>query len=73
VSGQTASPEELRAHLTGRVVKWWVPEQWVFVDEVPRTSVGKHDKKLLRERREEGRLDVMDSGQDQPSAGTPAR
>ncbi len=72
VPGQTASPEDLRAHLTGRVVKWWVPEQWVFVDEVPRTSVGKHDKKLLRERREEGRLDVVASGQDQPSAGTPA-
>jgi fatty-acyl-CoA synthase len=72
VSGQTVSPEDLRAHLTGRVVKWWVPEQWVFVDEVPRTSVGKHDKKLLREHREEGRLDVMASGQDQPSAGTPA-
>ena len=72
VPGQSVSPEELRAHLTGRVVKWWVPEQWVFVDEVPRTSVGKHDKKLLRERREEGRLDVVASGQDQPSAGTPA-
>jgi fatty-acyl-CoA synthase len=54
------------------VVKWWVPEQWAFVDHVPRTSVGKHDKKLLRERREEGRLDVVASGQDHPSAGTPA-
>ena len=72
VPGQTVSPEDLRAHLTGRVVKWWVPEQWAFVDHVPRTSVGKHDKKLLRERREEGRLDVVASGQDQPSAGTPA-
>ena len=63
VPGQSVSPEELRAHLAGRVVKWWVPEQWVFVDEVPRTSVGKHDKKLLRERHAEGRLDVVASGQ----------
>ena len=40
VPGQSVTPEELRAHLAGRVVKWWLPEQWVFVDEVPRTSVG---------------------------------
>ena len=39
--GQSVSPEELRAHLAGRVVKWWLPEQWAFVDAVPRTSVGK--------------------------------
>jgi acyl-CoA synthetase (AMP-forming)/AMP-acid ligase II len=64
--GQSVSPGELRAHLAGRVVKWWVPEQWVFVDEVPRTSVGKHDKKLLRERNAEGRLHVATT--DEPPA-----
>jgi len=69
------SPDELRAHLSGRVVKWWLPEQWAFVDEVPRTSVGKHDKKLLRERYAEGRLNVVTSGSeaDEPPAGTPAK
>jgi fatty-acyl-CoA synthase len=49
-----------------------VPEQWTFVDHVPRTSVGKHDKKLLRERREEGLLDVVAGGQEEPPAGIPA-
>jgi fatty-acyl-CoA synthase len=58
VSGQSVSAEELRAHLSVRVVKWWLPEQWVFLDEVPRTSVGKHDKKLLRARHAEGGLSV---------------
>ena len=58
VPGQSVSPEELRAHLSVRVVKWWLPEQWVFLDEVPRTSVGKHDKKLLRARHAEGGLSV---------------
>ena len=29
--GQSVSPQELRAHLAGRVVKWWLPEQWAFV------------------------------------------
>ena len=60
--GQSVSPEELRAHLSGRVVKWWLPEQWAFVDTVPRTSVGKHDKKLLRARNAEGSLTVAVSG-----------
>ena len=64
--GQSVTPEELRAHLADRVVKWWVPDQWVFVDEVPRTTVGKHDKKLLRERNAEGSLPVVTTGE--PSA-----
>jgi len=57
VPGQSATPDELREHLsTAGVVKWWLPEYWVFVDEVPRTSVGKYDKKLLRARNAEGSL-----------------
>jgi fatty-acyl-CoA synthase len=60
--GQAVSPDELRDHLSGRVVRWWLPDQWAFVDEVPRTSVGKHDKKLLRARYAEGSLDVVASG-----------
>jgi fatty-acyl-CoA synthase len=67
VAGQSVTPEELRAHLEGRVVKWWLPDQWVFVDDVPRTSVGKHDKKLLREREAEGSLPVVSTD------GSPAK
>jgi len=66
VPGQTVTPEELRAHLADRVVKWWMPEQWAFVDEVPRTSVGKHDKKLLRARNAERSLHVETT--DEPPA-----
>jgi len=67
--GQTVTAEELRAHLSGRVVKWWIPEQWAFLDAVPRTSVGKHDKRLLRARNVEGALDVLVSGTtDRPDA-----
>ena len=40
----------LRAHLAERVAKWWIPERYEFIDEVPKTSVGKFDKKLLRAR-----------------------
>ena len=64
VPGQPVTPDELRAHLSGQgVVRWWLPERWAFVDEVPRTSVGKYDKKLLRARNAEGGLDVVVSDQ----------
>jgi fatty-acyl-CoA synthase len=46
--GASLTLEELRAFLTGRVAKWWLPDDVVVVPEVPRTSVGKYDKKALR-------------------------
>ena len=44
----TASAEELRDFLATRVAKWWLPERWAFIETVPKTSVGKFDKKVLR-------------------------
>ena len=38
------------------MAKWQVPERWGFIDEVPKTSVGKFDKKVLRARHEKGEL-----------------
>lgn len=49
-SGTTASAIELRDFLADKVVRWWLPERWTFVDEIPRTSVGKYDKKTIRSR-----------------------
>ena len=73
--GQSVSPEELREYLSSQVVKWWLPEQWAFVDEVPRTSVGKYDKKLLRARNAEGSLEVIRNGEasGQAAASPPAK
>ena len=48
--------EELREHLAGRVAKWWLPDEFAFIDEIPKTGTGKFDKKLLRQRLAEGRL-----------------
>ncbi|MGE4427270.1 MAG: long-chain fatty acid--CoA ligase [Solirubrobacteraceae bacterium] len=42
------SPDELRAFLAERVDRWVIPDAFVFVDEVPKTSTGKLDKKALR-------------------------
>ena len=44
------SAEELRKFLADKVVRWWLPERWTFVEEIPRTSVGKYDKKAIRAR-----------------------
>ncbi|HWY18020.1 MAG TPA: long-chain fatty acid--CoA ligase [Solirubrobacteraceae bacterium] len=54
--GATVGARELCEHLSGRVAKWWIPEEFAFVDEVPKTSVGKFDKKVLRARLAEGTL-----------------
>ncbi len=43
---------EIHAHLEGQVPTWWLPDDLVVVDEVPKTSVGKFSKKTLRERYE---------------------
>jgi fatty-acyl-CoA synthase len=52
--------EELRDHLTARVAKWWLPDAMAIIEEVPKTSVGKFDKKVLRSRLEEGRLEQLE-------------
>ena len=53
--------EELRAHLAERMAKWQVPERFAFVDEIPKTSVGKLDKKRIRSSHAEGELDVVNA------------
>jgi fatty-acyl-CoA synthase len=46
----SVSAEDLRKFLADKVVRWWLPERWTFVEEIPRTSVGKYDKKAIRAR-----------------------
>jgi len=47
--GQTATRDDLLEHLAGEVAKWWLPEDVVFVDELPHTATGKVLKLKLRE------------------------
>jgi fatty-acyl-CoA synthase len=56
--GEQVEAEELCAHLADRVARWQIPERWAFIDEVPKTSVGKFDKKVLRRQYAEGALEV---------------
>jgi fatty-acyl-CoA synthase len=48
--GETVTGQEILAFLEGRVAKWWLPDDVVIVEEIPKTSVGKFSKKTLRER-----------------------
>ena len=57
-----ASPEELSAFLAPQFAKWWLPDRYEFVDEIPKTSVGKFRKTALREMFAEAPLAVPSSG-----------
>jgi fatty-acyl-CoA synthase len=46
--GSTLDSDAVLEHLKPRVAKWWLPDRVEFIPEVPKTSVGKFDKKVLR-------------------------
>ena len=56
--GSDSTPETLREFLSDKVAKWQLPENWTIIPEVPKTSVGKFDKKRLRSTFHDGGLDV---------------
>ncbi|HEX3607106.1 MAG TPA: long-chain fatty acid--CoA ligase [Candidatus Dormibacteraeota bacterium] len=60
--GSSTGPEELRAFIAGQVAKFWVPERWAVVAEIPKTSVGKYDKKVLRAMYADGKLPAVELG-----------
>ncbi|HEY7824207.1 MAG TPA: long-chain fatty acid--CoA ligase, partial [Acidimicrobiia bacterium] len=47
--GAEVAAEELLEHLGEKVAKWWLPDEIVFVDEIPKTGTGKFDKKVVRD------------------------
>ena len=55
-AGSALGPDDVRAYLTGKIAKWWMPDEIVFVDELPHTATGKVSKKTLRERYASGAL-----------------
>jgi fatty-acyl-CoA synthase len=62
--GSEVSLEELREHLASGLARWQLPDAFAFIDEVPKTSVGKFDKKVLRRRLAEGGLEIERSARD---------
>jgi len=48
--GERAGKDEILQYLSGKIAKWWMPDDVVFVDEIPHTATGKIQKLILRER-----------------------
>ncbi len=57
--GATASAAELRRFLADTFARWQLPERWAFLPEIPKTSVGKFDKKVLRGKYAAGELEIV--------------
>jgi fatty-acyl-CoA synthase len=57
--GADVDPAQLAGYIAGKVARWQVPENWTFIPEVPKTTVGKYDKKVLRARFQAGELAVQ--------------
>jgi fatty-acyl-CoA synthase len=48
--GETATAAEFTAYLDGKIARWWMPDEILFVDDIPLGATGKIDKKLIRQR-----------------------
>jgi fatty-acyl-CoA synthase len=57
--GRSPAPADLVEFLSTRVARWWLPDQWTFISEVPKTSVGKFDKKVMRAAYADGEYKVQ--------------
>jgi fatty-acyl-CoA synthase len=57
-SGAEVTVADLQHHLSESVAKWQIPDAWVFVESIPKTSVGKYDKKRMRTMHREHELAV---------------
>jgi fatty-acyl-CoA synthase len=54
--GQTATKDEILHYLEGKIARWWMPDDVIFVDDIPHTATGKIQKITLRERYARHRL-----------------
>ena len=54
--GESEDKQEHLDFLVGKIAKWWMPDDVVFVDDIPLGATGKIDKKLVRERLKDYRL-----------------
>ena len=60
--GVDVSAEHLRDHLAASVPRWQLPERWAYIDEVPKTSVGKFSKRTMRDAYAQGEYKVIRLG-----------
>ena len=58
-SDPSLTEDELRQCLLGSFAKWWIPNRFLFVSYIPKTGVGKYDKKQIRARLADGGMDAV--------------
>jgi len=58
--GASASKQEFLDFLNGKIAKWWMPDDVVFVEDIPLGATGKIDKKVLRARLKDYRLPTLE-------------
>ncbi|MED5324446.1 MAG: AMP-binding protein, partial [Pseudomonadota bacterium] len=59
--GAEVSKEEILGYLEGKIAKWWMPDDVVFVDEIPHTATGKIQKLTLRQQFEDYKLPTAEA------------
>ena len=59
--GETVTKEELLEFMHGKIAKWWMPDDVVFVEDIPHTATGKIQKIMLRQRFKDYRLPTVES------------
>ena len=59
--GETVTKEELLEFMHGKIAKWWMPDDVVFVEDIPHTATGKIQKITLRQRFKDYRLPTVES------------
>jgi len=59
--GEESSKEEILAWYEGKIAKWWIPDDVVFVDTLPHTATGKIQKFELRQEYKDYKLPDVDA------------
>ena len=61
--GVTPSKEDVLHYMTGKIAKWWMPDDVAFVDEIPHTATGKIQKTVLREQFKDYKLPTVQAAE----------
>ena len=59
--GSAATREEFLSFLEGKIARWWMPDDVIFVEDIPLGATGKINKKLIRQRMEDYRLPLTEN------------
>ena len=62
-AGESATKDDILGYMAGKIAKWWMPDDVVFVDEIPHTATGKIQKITLRQQFKDYRLPTAEAAE----------